>query len=333
METTRTIRDHRESRSMKEMARFWWIPVLLFIALYPITVGGMSPYKCSILIFAGIYVIMAVSLDLLMGYAGQISVGHASFFAVGAYVSGILTVKYGVSPLPAMMCGAVASAGIAWVTGRPVLALKEYYLAMATLALNEVIVTLIIGMQWLTGGASGLRDIPSFSIFGVSFESHVRYYYVVWSVVVLVILTSLAVVRSPFGKTLIAIHSDETGARACGIDCAKYKVRIFVLSAVFASIAGSLLAHAMNFIAPDNFGILTSINILVMLFLGGTGTIFGPALGAVFLKVLPELTYTFQDYEILINGLILIVVLLFMRKGLYGMVTGLWDRVIAWGTS
>jgi branched-chain amino acid transport system permease protein len=318
---------------MKTLERFWWIPVLLFIALYPPTLGGMSPYKCSILTFAGIYVIMAVSLDLLMGYAGQISVGHAAFFAVGAYVSGILTANYGVAPVPAMAAGVILSAGIAWATGRPVLALKEYYLAMATLALNEVVVTLIIGMQWLTGGASGLRDIPSFSIFGVSFDSQVRYYYVVWLVVVLVILASLAVVRSPFGKTLIAIHSDETAARTCGIDCAKYKVRIFVLSSAFASIAGSLFAHSMNFISPENFGILTSINILVMLFLGGTGTIFGPAMGAVFLKVLPELTYTFQDYEILINGLVLILSLLFMRKGLYGMVTGLWNRVAGRGAS
>ena len=316
---------------MRNWTKFWWIPVLFLIALYPPTLGGMSRYKCSILIFAGIYVIMAVSLDLLMGYAGQISVGHAAFFAVGAYASGILTVKYGVSPLPAMIAGATLSAGIAWAMGRPVLALKEYYLAMATLALNEVVVTLIVGMQWLTGGASGLRDIPSFSIFGVSFDSQVRYYYVVWSAVILVILASLAVVRSPFGKILMAIHSDETAARTFGIDCAKYKVRIYMLSAAFASVAGSLLAHSMNFIAPENFGILTSINILVMLFLGGTGTIFGPALGAVFLVVLPELTYTFQDYEMLINGLILILVLLFMPKGLYGMVTGLWFRVAARG--
>ncbi len=316
---------------MRSWARFWWIAVLFCIALYPPTLGGMSRYKCSILTFAGIYVIMAVSLDLLMGYAGQISVGHAAFFAVGAYASGILTVKYGISPLPAMLVGAALSGGVAWAVGRPVLALKEYYLAMATLALNEVVVTLIVSMQWLTGGASGLRDIPSFSIFGVSFDSQVRYYYVVWSMAILVIVASLAVVRSPFGKILTAIHSDETAARTFGIDCAKYKVRIYVLSAAFASVAGSLLAHSMNFIAPENFGILTSVNILVMLFLGGTGTIFGPALGAMFLVILPELTYALQDYEMLINGLILILVLLFMPKGLYGMLTGLWYRVAARG--
>ena len=310
---------------MRRPARVWWLFVLLFIAFYPQTLGGMSPYRCGILIFAGIYVILAVSLDLLMGYAGQISVCHAAFFAIGAYVSGILTARYGVSPFPAMMAGILLACGVAWAMGRPVLALKEYYLAMATLALNEIVVTLITGMQGLTGGASGLRDIPAFSLFGFSFENHVRYYYFVWSVVVFVVLTSLALVRSSFGRTLIAIQSDETAAGSFGIDCPAYKLRVYVLSAAFASLAGSLFAHYMSFIAPDDFGVLTSINILVMLFLGGTGTIFGPVLGAVFLKLLPEVTYQFQDYEMLLNGVILIVVLLFLPKGLYGVVTAVRD--------
>src|SRR5512138_3181566 len=114
---------------MKLLTRFWWIPVVLFIALYPPTLGGMSSYRCGILVFVGIYVILAVSLDLLMGYAGQISVGHAAFFAIGAYVSGILTTRYGVTPVLAMVLGMFLSAGVAWAMGRPVLALKEYYLA------------------------------------------------------------------------------------------------------------------------------------------------------------------------------------------------------------
>jgi branched-chain amino acid transport system permease protein len=313
---------------MTRLARYWWLLVLLCIALYPPTLGGMSPYRCGILVFVGIYVILAVSLDLLMGYAGQISVGHAAFFAIGAYASGILTAKYGVSPLPAMIAGVLLSAGVAWAMGRPVLALREYYLAMATLALNVIVVTLITGMQSLTGGASGLRDIPAFSLFGFSFESDVRYYYFVWSVVVFVVLTSLALVRSSFGRTLIAIQSDETAASSFGIDCPAYKVRVYVLSAAFASLAGSLFAHHMSFIAPDDFGVLTSINILVMLFLGGSGTIFGPVLGAGFLKLLPEVTYKFQDYEMLLNGVILIVVLLFLPRGLYGVVTAVRNGLV-----
>lgn len=314
---------------MIRLFKFWWIPVVLFIALYPPTLGGMSSYKCGILIFIGIYVILAVSLDLLMGYAGQISVGHAAFFAIGAYVSGIMTARYGITPVVAMVAGMALSAGVAWGMGRPVLALKEYYLAMATLALNEIVVTLIVGFQGLTGGASGLRDIPSFSIAGLTFSNHVTYYYFVWAIVILVVICSLAVVRSPFGRTLLAIHSDETAAKTFGIDCAKYKVKVYILSAIFASLAGSLFAHYMGFLAPEDFGVNTSINMLVMLFLGGTGTIFGPALGAIFLKFLPELTYQFQDYEMLLNGVILIVVLVFMPRGIYGLLTTIRKRIFA----
>lgn len=312
---------------MKRLTRFWWILVLLFIALYPLTLGGMSPYKSGILVFVGIYIILAVSLDLLMGFAGQISVGHAAFFAIGAYVSGILTARYGVTPLLAMIGGMGLSASVAWATGRPVLALKEYYLAMATLALNEIVVTLIVGLQGFTGGASGLRDIPSFSLFGLSLENHIHYYYFVWAIVIAVVVSSLAVVRSPFGRTLMAVHSDETAAKTFGVDCASYKLRIYVLSAIYASIAGSLFAHYMGFLAPDDFGVLTSVNLLVMLYLGGVGTIFGPALGAIFLKLLPEATYQLQDYEMLINGVILIIVLVFVPKGLYGLITGIWGRI------
>jgi len=317
---------------MKLINRFWWMLVLVFIALYPPTIGGMSPYRSGLLIFVGIYVILAVSLDLLMGFAGQISVGHAAFFAIGAYVSGILTAKYGAPPAPAMMAGMALSAAVAWGVGRPVLALKEYYLAMATLALNEIVVTLIVGLQRLTGGASGLRDVPSFSVFGFSFDSQIRYYYLVWAIVVLVVASSLLLTRSPFGRTLIAIHSDETAAKTFGIDCAGYKIRVYVLSAVFASIAGSLFAHYMGFLAPDDFSVMTSINVLVMLYLGGIGTIYGPALGALFLKLLPEITVRLQDYEMLMNGAILILILVFMPKGLFGILTEIRSRLVARGS-
>ncbi len=316
---------------MRLLSRFWWLIALAFIALYPPTLGGMSAYRSGVLIFIGIYVILAVSLDLLMGYTGQISVGHAAFFAIGAYVSGILTVKCGVPPVLAMAAGAALSAAVAWCVGRPVLALKEYYLAMATLALNEIVVTLIIGLQWLTGGASGLRDVPSFSVAGFSFANQIHYYYLVWAIVAMVVASSLMLARSPFGRTLVAIHSDETAARTFGIDCAKYKVRIYVLSAGFASVAGSLFAHHMGFLAPDDFSVLTSINVLVMLYLGGIGTIYGPIMGAVFLKLLPEVTLQFQDYEMLMDGVILIIILVFMPKGLYGILTRITNRWIAWG--
>ncbi len=281
--------------------------------------GANSRYFVGVMILVGIYVLLAVGLDLLMGYTGQISVGHAAFFAIGAYATGIMTTKYEWGSLSALMLGVFLSSGIAWLIGRPVLALKEYYLAMATLAFNEIVVSLLTGLDWLTGGGTGLRDIPAFSIFGISLADTTHYYYMVLGIVVLIIFVSFKIVRSPYGITLTAIHSDEMAASHFGINCKTFKTQIFMLVAAYASIAGSLFSHYMGFIAPDDFGILTSVNLLVMIFLGGIGTIIGPALGALFLKLLPEITYSFHDYQLFIEGAILVIVLVFIPRGMFGM--------------
>jgi branched-chain amino acid transport system permease protein len=301
---------------VKVKKSLWWLALLFFIALFPATVGRVSPYYNTVLILVGIYVILAVSLDLLIGFAGQISVGHAAFFALGAYTSGILTAKHSLSPCIALLGGLFVSG------------LKGYYLAMATLGLNAVVVKLITGFASITGGASGLLNIPPFQIFGLTLQDHTYYYYFVWGIVILVMTCCLALTESSFGSALIAIHSDEEAASTLGIDCPKYKLHVFVISSMLAGVAGSLFAHFMGFIAPDDFDIFTSILILVMLFLGGVGTIYGAALGAAFLKLLPEVTYRFQTYELFFHGLILILVLIFMPKGLLGILTTLKNRLL-----
>jgi branched-chain amino acid transport system permease protein len=313
---------------VKVRRNLWWLALLLLIALLPATLGRISPYYNTVLILVGIYVILAVSLDLLIGFAGQISVGHAAFFAMGAYTSGILTARYAISPFVALICGLFTSGLVAWGIGRAVLRLKGYYLAMATLGLNAVIVKLITGFVSFTGGASGLLNIPPFHIFGLTFQDHRYYYYFVWGIVILVIASCLALAKSPFGGALIALHSDEEAASTLGIDCPRFKLHVFVIASMFAGLAGSLFAHFMGFIAPDDFDIFTSILILVMPFLGGVGTIYGAALGAVFLKLLPEVTYGLQDYELFLHGLILILVLIFMPKGLLGILTSIKNRVL-----
>lgn len=297
--------------------------ILLLIALCPLTLGKISSYYNTVLILVGIYVILAVSLDLLVGFAGQISVGHAAFFAIGAYTSGILTARHDVSPFMALICGLITSGLVAWAIGGAVLRLKGYYLAMATLGLNAVIVKLITGFSSITGGASGLLGIPPFRIFGISFEDHFYYYYFVWGVVILVVVSCLALIKSPFGRALTAIHGDEEAASTLGIDCPRYKLHTFIISSLIAGLAGSLFSHYMGFVAPTDFDIFTSILLLVMLFLGGVGTIYGAALGAVFLKLLPEITYTFQDYELFAYGMILILVLIFLPKGILGVLLDL----------
>lgn len=300
-------------------ARLPWIIILIFLAAYPLIIAGGSPYYIAMFTVFAIYVILAVSLDLVVGFTGLISLGHAAFFAIGAYTSAVLTTKYGVTPIWALLSGLIFTGFISTLIGFSVLSLKGYYLAMATLGLSAITYTLIIGLESITGGASGLRDVPPFSLFGISLGDYTAYYYLVWAAALLVLLSCLAVVKSPLGKTLIAIHSDEGAAETLGVNAARYKISIFVLSAVFASLAGSLYAHYISFLAPDDFSMFTSIHILIMVFLGGAGTIWGPAIGAVFLKLLPEITHAFQDYELLGNGIILILVLVFMPKGLWGM--------------
>jgi branched-chain amino acid transport system permease protein len=315
---------------VKVRRNLWWLVLLLLIALFPVTLGRISPYYNTVLILVGIYVILAVSLDLLIGFAGQISVGHAAFFALGAYTSGILTSKHSISPPFALLTGLFVSGFVAWGIGRAVLRLKGYYLAMATLGLNAVVVKLITGFASVTGGASGLLNIPPFQLLGLTFQDHTYYYYFVWTIVILVILLCLGLAKSPFGNALIAIHSDEEAASTLGIDCPKYKLHVFVISSILAGVAGSLFAHFMGFIAPDDFDIFTSILVLVMLFLGGVGTIYGAVLGAAFLKLLPEVTYRFQTYELFFHGLILILVLIFMPRGLLGILTDVKNRLVGY---
>lgn len=295
-----------------------WLPILafIFIATFPFTFGEMSPYQHGVMIIVGVYVILAVSLDLLMGITGLISLGHSAFFAIGAYTSGILTANYGVPPTLALLAGLLLSGLVAWLVGKPVLKLKGYYLVMATMGLSTVVFTLLVGLEELTGGASGLRNIPSFDLFGLNLGHNVLYYYFVWIMVFLVVFLVGRIVHSPLGRTLLAIHSDETVAGSIGIDYAGYKLRIFILTSIIASLAGSLLAHYIGFIAPDDFNVSMSIFLMVMVFLGGVGTIYGAVIGAAFLKIMPELTYSFHDYELLINGLILIFVLVFLPNGL-----------------
>jgi len=215
----------------------------------------------------------------------------------------------------------------AWVIGWPVLALRGYYLAMATFALTVIVYTLITVLGPLTGGATGIGDIPSFSALGIELHNPIFYYFFVWIIALLVLASCIVIVKSPLGRTLVAIHSDETAASTLGVNCSKYKVNIFVLSSAYAGLAGSLFAHYMGFLAPNDFNVLASIHILIMVYLGGVGTIYGAALGAAFLKIIPEITYTFHDYEPLVNGLILIVVLVFVPKGLFGLLVNTWRKL------
>lgn len=288
--------------------------VFLIIAIFPWLVGG-NEYYISILIFLGINGIITMGLSLLMGYAGQISLGHAGFFGLGAYSSGILTTQYSIHPLAAFLAGIFLSAIIAFLVGKPTLRLKGHYMAVATLGFGEILFIVFNELSPLTGGPSGLSGIPTLTFMGYSLEG-ARYLYLVWGFVILLLLFSLNVINSRVGRALRAVHGSEIAANAMGVDASRYKVQVFVLSAVYASIAGSLYAHFVTFISPSSFSLMFSILLLMMVVVGGAETIWGALLGATVLTLLPEYLRGLEDFEVLAYGGILMVVLLFMPQGI-----------------
>jgi branched-chain amino acid transport system permease protein len=270
----------------------------------------------DVMVFVGIYSLVTVGLCLLMGYAGQISLGHASFFGLGAYVSGVITARYGVNPWFCILLGMVVSGGVAFIIGTPSLRLRGHYLAMATLAFCIIITVIFNESVAFTGGPDGLAFIPGISIMGYALDSVVKYYFFVWSVVLMVLLLCLNIIQSRVGRALRSIHSSELAASAVGVNVAKYKIYVFVLSAVVASVAGSLYAHYLNFINPASFDLFVSIKLLIMIILGGIYSLWGAILGAVLITFLSyEWLHYFEEAEVMVYGAIVLIIVIFLPGG------------------
>ncbi|HXZ35888.1 MAG TPA: branched-chain amino acid ABC transporter permease [Thermodesulfobacteriota bacterium] len=298
--------------------------IALVIGVFP-WLTGRNEYFISLLVFMGINGMITLGLSLLMGYAGQISLGHAAFFGLGAYSSGILTVHYGLSPVAGFLFGILLSAAVAYLVGKPTLRLKGHYMAVATLGFGEIVFILFNELSFLTGGPSGLSGIPALAVGDLSLEG-TAYLYLVWGLVLLLLLFSLNLINSRVGRALRAVHGSELAAGAMGVDASLYKIQVFVLSAVYASMGGSLYAHFISFISPSSFSLMFSILLLMMVVVGGTETIWGAILGAAVLTLLPEYLRGLEDFEVLAYGAILMAVLLFMPKGILEGFQRLWAR-------
>ncbi|MBW2565568.1 MAG: branched-chain amino acid ABC transporter permease [Deltaproteobacteria bacterium] len=284
----------------------------------------------DVMVFVGIYSILTIALCLLMGYAGQISLGHASFFGIGAYVSGIITTKYGINPWWCILMGMAVSAIVALIIGAPSLKLRGHYLAMATLAFC-IIITIVFNENaaW-TGGPDGLAFIPGIAVFGYPVDSIAKYYYLVWSFVLVTLLLSLNIIRSRIGRAMRSIHGSELAAGTMGVNVSRYKIWVFVFSAVLASVAGSLYAHYLNFVNPASFDLFVSIKLLIMIILGGMHSVWGAIVGAALISFLNyEWLHYFEEAEGMIYGLIILVIMIFLPNGLVsipGKVKSLWAR-------
>lgn len=297
----------------------------LCVLLAPLLFKG--GYLLNVLVFVGIHTLLAVALNLLLGYAGQISLGHAGFFGLGAYLSGVLTATFGWNPWVTMLVAALVVGGMAFLIGFPVLKLKGHYLAMATLGLGIIIY--IVFQEWVavTGGPSGLSGIPNLTLGPLVFDSDLKNYYLVWAFVLLFVLLSVNLANSRIGRAFRAIHDSEIAARVMGVNARMLKVQVFALSALICSVAGSLYAHVMTFVAPASFGFNISVELLTMVVIGGLGSIYGSFLGALLLTLLPEFLRFMHDYDIVFYGGLLMVMTIFMPGGLVRGIPALFRRI------
>ncbi|MHB9028834.1 MAG: branched-chain amino acid ABC transporter permease [Candidatus Latescibacterota bacterium] len=298
--------------------------LIALIGLAPVILHNQ--YYLSVLVFMGIYALAAMGLSMFMGYAGQISLGHAGFFAIGGYASAILTRTWQWHPLAALAAGVVLSIIAALLVGVTTLRLRGQYLAMATLGLGEIVYITSGAAVELTGGPSGFSGIPSMSVAGFVFKSGLSKYYLVWGLVVFFIIVSLNIIHSRVGRALRSIHGDEIAAQAMGVDISRYKIKAFVYSAILASIAGSLYIHHMRFVSPSGFSLNKSILFLIMIMSGGIGSLWGAVVGAILFTLLPEFLKFFQEYDILVYGAVLMAIMIFLPDGL----TGLASRVFGY---
>ncbi len=259
--------------------------------------------------------VIVLGLNLLIGFAGQISLGHAGFLGIGAYASAVLPTHFGWHPLLAMGAGAVATGLLAALVARPIFKLKGNYLAMATLGLGIIIsIALRNEAQW-TGGPDGM-PVPAMGLFGFELTSDKQWYWVVALLLSVSVWASLNLIDSPFGRALRALHGSEVASQVVGVDVVRYKVAIFVLSAVFASLMGSVTAHYVGFVSPNFADFFHSIELVTMVVIGGMASVYGSLVGAVLLTALPQALATFEGWETVVFGAILMGCMIFLPKGL-----------------
>ena len=301
------------------------VSVLVLIAFHLLLSRTLSPYLLQIVVLCGINVILAVSLNLINGFTGQFSIGHAGFMALGAYASAMFSLHVGrvwvaalegaglpaaVAAAPALLMalllGGLLAALAGYLVGLPSLRLRGDYLAIVTLGFGEIIRVLILNID-VVGGPRGLPGIPGWAnVFWVGFG------------VLAVILLARHLAHSTHGRALFAIRDDEVAAEALGVDTTRYKVLAFVIGAFFAGVAGGLFAHFLSYLNPNSFTFIKSIEVIAMVVLGGMGSISGSVLAAILLTLLPEVLRPVKEYRMVLYSLMLIVLMITRPQGLLG---------------
>jgi branched-chain amino acid transport system permease protein len=299
-----------------------------FFALLMLAPAALpNNYFLTILILGCLHSLNAVGLCLLVGHAGQISLGHAGFYGLAAYSSAWLSATAGWPVEASMLAGVALTVAVSFLIGMPSLKLKGHYLAMATLGFGIILSILFTETVDITGGPSGFVGIPCLSILGHEVKKDLGLYRIVAGVLCLAVWLAFNLLHSRIGRALRALHTSEKAAQAMGVDIARYKLFVFVLSAAFSAVAGVLYAHYLTFIAPSSFGFMFSVELIVMVVLGGMVSVPGAIVGAFFVTVLPEFLRAFENIEGVLFGAILILCMMFLPDGMAGGWNRLWARV------
>jgi branched-chain amino acid transport system permease protein len=285
----------------------------LVVALLPLVLPSLYYLRVAVLVF--IFALAVVGLNLLMGFAGQVSLGHAGFFGIGAYAVAVGPTHLGIPSWAALIIGVAVAGLVAFLVGRPILRLRGHYLAVATLGLGLLIALVFTNEAAWTGGPDGM-PVPRLVVFGWRVSGPRMWYWIAGVTLVVGTWICVNLIASPTGRALRAIHDSETASHVLGVDVARYKLVAFIISAIYAAIAGSYLALFDGLVTPLTAGFLRSIEFVTMAVLGGLGSILGAVTGAALLVLLPQVLTVFHDYEHIVLGAVMVLIMVFLPSGI-----------------
>ncbi|MGP1348712.1 MAG: branched-chain amino acid ABC transporter permease [Stomatobaculum sp.] len=302
-----------------------WLKILLLCAVI-IAVPLLTPnmYIMQIINMICIYIILGTSINVLTGFTGQLSLGQAAFFGIGAYTTALLNTRAGLQFFSALLGSVLVTALFGVILAIPALKVKGSYLALLTMGFGEVVRIVMINWTPVTNGTSGILGIESPVILGFAFDTLKKYYFLIMLFVILGLLYQNIIIRTRTGRAFVAIREDNEAAELTGINVTAYKIRAFVLSAVYCGVAGCLYAMMIRYVSPDTFTNNVSSVILWTAIVGGFGTVAGPVFGGIIMQVLPEALRFLGDWRLVLYGVILLIVILRFPGGLYPYIRKRW---------
>lgn len=311
------MKNNTSFKSVRKLTtdKIWLFVVLVLFFVYPFMVNN---YYIDVVFFFGIYALLGLSLNIVLGEVGLFDLGHAAFYAIGAYTTAILNTRFGIPIIVLLPVSAFAAGLFAYVVCSPVIHLKGDYLCIVTIGMGEIVRLALLNNPFdLTGGPNGVFgiDFPSFGIFEI--DSSIKFYFLIWVVVALSIIGLIQLQHSRIGRAWNCIREDEIAAEASGIDVRYYKLLAFVLGAALAGVAGNIYASKLMIVSPESFSFMESCMLFCIVLIGGMGSIPGVVIGAAAISLFPEFFRPFAMYRMLIFGLVMILMMIFRPGGIW----------------